>query len=193
MNCPNDINGGITCRATVRRMYRRPKVAIRCDETIEWWTERLAVGIEALGTKMIRESARADFYETALKWALGDGPLPIDEEAEYAACLWYSIWLADDDADERLAESFARIRPFMTNALVEVPLEAPTMRWSEVVGRLALAVSMRHAWKFVNDAQRAIVEGNAIMALDKLEDAARCILLGQDELDAARETLLSEA
>lgn len=191
MTCPNDIHGGITCQATVRRCMRRPKVAVRCDETTEWWTERLAVGIEALGATMVRESARADFYEQAFKWAMGQDGLPVDQDAEWAACVWFGIWVRDDEQDARLAAAFERIRPLMVNKLREVPYEEPALRWPEAVGRLWLAARMREAWPLVNVAQRAIVEGNALMALDKLQDAAESILIGQDELDEARSALLA--
>lgn len=180
------------CRATVRRYMRRPKVAIRCDETAEWWTERLAVGIEALEVVAQRERARADFFEQALKWAVGEGPLPMDEEAEYDACLWYSWWIADGECDERLAGAFLHIRHLLVTELHEVPLEEPALRWSEVVGRLWLAARMREAWGHVNRAQRAIVEGNAVGAVNALQNAAERILVGQDELDELRTALLVE-
>jgi hypothetical protein len=157
---------------------------------MKWWIERLGVGIEALEVVAHRERARADFYEEALKWALGEGGLPVDKNAEWAACVWYSIWLRDDEQDVRLAASFERIRRLMVNELREVPHEELSLRWAEVVGRLWLAYRLRVAWQRTNRAQRAIVEGNVDAALDSLEDASRAILIGQDELDETRGILL---
>jgi hypothetical protein len=96
----------------------------------------------------------------------------------------------DDEQDERLARAFVRVRASMVNELREVPYEEPLMPWPEVVGRLWLAARMREAWSLVNAAQRAIVEGDAIVALDKLEDAANRILTGQHELDELRSNML---
>ncbi len=192
MKCQRDIHGGITCRATVRRYMRRPRCAVRCDERLEWYVERLATGIDALETMALRESARADFFEQAFAWAIGDGPLPVDDEAEYAACVWFSIWLADDERSERLARAFARVQTMMTRELCEVPIDEPSLRWPEVVGRLHLAARMREAWRAVNAAQRAIVEGDALAAWDKLMTAADAIGSGQDELDDVRVMLLED-
>jgi len=158
-----------------------PKIGLRCDESTRETVERIAVGIDALVTVAQRERARADFFEQALQWALGEGPLPRDVEAERAALAYlYALSL---DGFGSFWLRFRHVAP-----LFAVPIKWPTaqtwrepaLAWSEAVARLEVAAALRQAWRHVHEAQRRIVDGDAVAASRALRVAMATIGAGLD-------------
>ena len=171
---------GFTCSPRTRPA-RLPKIGLRCDESTAESIERIAVGIEALYVLRTRAQAESEIWEQMFRWAMGDGPLPVDEEAEHAAMVWYSLWVEDEQSDTRLFDAFARVRELSTSGLylVEVDLATSMMPWIEVCERLQWAAQKRIAVRATKAAMRALM-------LDQIEVSVRNLRGALDLLGAAR-------
>lgn len=175
------------CAVRQPQRMREPAIGLRCDETTRETIERIVVGIDALSTVLYRERARADFYEQALKWALGEGPSPRDVEAQDAALAY--LYAASLDGYAVMHPLLDRIVPLLVMPWRHCSADTwrePTMAWSEAVGRLEVAWAMRRAWRHVHAAQRRIVEGDAVAAVGALRKAMAAIGAGLDRQSEIR-------
>lgn len=116
-----------------------------------------------------RQKAIIDAQAVMLEWAIGDGPLPVDEEAERAA--WGYLRAIAIDAG--LGAALPRLRvvlPLLTTRCPDA-FEAPTMPWSEALRRLREAAELRRAMGRIKQAMRRAAAGNRIGTIRALRGA----------------------
>jgi hypothetical protein len=96
-----------------------------------------------------------------LHWALGDGPLPCDEEAERALGYLFAAW-CDDGADERLEPFFRRAERACVDGIpiVDLRAEAESMLPSEALRRVETAAELRRALGRIKLALRRAMNGD---------------------------------
>ena len=109
------------------------------------------------------------FQSGLLSWALGDGPLPRDEEAERAA--WgYLRALAIVGGLRALAPRYKLVKGLLTSRCPD-EWQEPTMPWSEAVRRLRTAAEQRRAAGRIKEALRRAVSGDRLGTIRALRGA----------------------
>ena len=170
MKCQSQ--SGFVCGGAPRPA-RMPRVGLRCDESTAESVERLAAGIHAILLLKAQAEARAECWEEMFRWAIGDGPLPVDEEAEIAA--WaYLRAIADSHGPRVVAAYHARVARILTMRCPDDWTE-PTMLWSDVVVRLEWAAKKRLAVRATKAALRALVADKVDVAVRNLVGALETI------------------
>jgi hypothetical protein len=102
-------------------------------------------------------------------WALGDGPLPRDEEAEYALGWYFDAW----DGDVRLLGFFLRAHGACVDGLPNVYLSEPepTMKPSEALQRVEDLAELRRALGRIKLATRRALDGDRLGTVRALRGA----------------------
>lgn len=130
---------------------------------------RLREALLAAAEQIERQKVIIQAQNQLLHWALGEGPLPVDEEAERAA--WGYLWALALDADGPPLEPFlARVRPLLTSRCPD-EFEVPTMPWSEAVRRLYAAAELRCTVQRIKQAMRRAFAGDRTGTIRALRGA----------------------
>jgi hypothetical protein len=170
---------------------------------------RLKGTIRACADHIQRQDAAIELFSALSKWALGDGPLPCDVEAERAA--WqYLRAIAHTGSPELLRHYIGIVFPRPTKyhdpnhppeqpwPVHPLPLLStrcpdafedadPTMTWSEAIARLRMAAALRRSVGATREALRALVDSDAVRAQGLLVEALRHTRGGVDQLGRARD------
>jgi hypothetical protein len=96
-----------------------------------------------------------------LHWALGDGPLPCDEEAERVLGYLFAAW-CDDGADERMVPLFRRAERACVDGIPDVDLreEVALVPASEALRRVEALAELRVAVGRIKLALRRALSGD---------------------------------
>jgi hypothetical protein len=159
---------------------------------------KLRAALEVAAEQIQKQKIIIDAQHELLHWALGDGPLPIDEDAERAAwgylraiqCEWgyrasipYWDLLLPRRTDTAVARTAATLGGVATKGTIVDTLgpllttrcpngyEEPTMLWSEVLHRLREAAELRVAMGRIKEAMRRAMAGNRIGTIRALRGA----------------------
>lgn len=131
---------------------------------------RLREALLVAAEQIERQKIIIEAQNELLHWALGEGPLPRDEEAERAA--WgYLRALAVDGGLRVLMPRMRLVAPLLTTRCPDA-FEVPTMLWSEALRRLRAAAELRVAMGRIKEAMRRAMAGNRVGTIRALRGAA---------------------
>lgn len=130
---------------------------------------RLLSTIRACADHIAKQEVIVESLALLNEWALGVGPLPVDEEAERAA--WGYLRAAVEALGVRgAAPFFVRVKGLLLTRCPDA-FEEPTMPWSEAVRRLREAAELRVALGRIKLASRRALAGDRIGTIRALRGA----------------------
>ncbi len=130
---------------------------------------KLRAALEVAAEQIQKQKILIEAQNELLHWALGEGPLPCDEEAERAAwgylratCFEYGLSVT--------LPYFKLMRGLLTSRCPD-EFEVPTMPWSEALRRLREATELRVSMGRIKEALRRAMMGNRTGTIRALRGA----------------------
>ena len=130
--------------------------------------------------QIAKQQAIIEAQNELLLYAFGDGPGPIDEEAERAAWGWLRV-AVDAFGPIKAAPFFRRVKgllatrcptaPFSNGTYTKDAYNVPTMRWAEAVRRLREAAELRASIGRMRQAMRRAMGGDRVGTIRALRGA----------------------
>ena len=117
--------------------------------------------IADLRVESMRKDAIIEAQNELLHWALGDGPLPHDDEAERVLGYLFAAWY-DDGADERLVPFFRRAERACVDGIPDIDIreEVTLVPGSEALRRVEEMAELRRAVGRIKLALRRAMGGD---------------------------------
>ncbi len=119
--------------------------------------------------QIAKQQAIIEAQNELILYAFGDGPGPIDEEAERAAWAWLRV-AVDAFGPVRAAPFFRRVKRLLTTRCPDYDVTI-TMRWGEVVERLRQAAELRASVGRMRQAMRRALHGDRVGTIRALRGA----------------------
>lgn len=119
---------------------------------------QLCEAIEVAAEQIAKQRVIIEAQNEMLHWALGDGPLPCDEEAERVIGYYFAAW----DGDARLLPFFRRADRACVDGIPDVDLreEVALVPGSEALRRVEAAAELRRAMGRIKLALRRVMAGD---------------------------------
>lgn len=130
---------------------------------------QLREALEVAAEQIAKQKVIIEAQNEMLHWALGDGPLPRDEEAEWALGWYFDAW----DGDARLLGFFRRAHAACPGGLPNVYIDEPepVMGPREALQRVEAMAELRTAMGRIKEAMRRAMTGNRIGTIRALRGA----------------------
>ena len=119
--------------------------------------------------QIAKQQAIIEAQNELILYAFGDGPGPIDEEAERAAWGWLRV-AVDTFGPSKSAPFFRRVKGLLTTRCTDQDA-AITMQWAEAVGRLRQAAELRASVGRMRQAMRRAMGGDRVGTIRALRGA----------------------
>lgn len=119
--------------------------------------------------QIAKQQAIIEVQNELILYAFGDGPGPVDEEAERAAWAWLRV-AVDAYGPIKAAPFFRRAKGLLTTRCPDYDVTI-TMRWNEAVERLRHAAELRASMGRMRQAMRRAMGGDRVGAIRALRGA----------------------
>ena len=173
MTCSTVPKAGFTCQSPWPHRPNacdwRPAVELHGEDRA-----RLLSTIRACADVITKQKATIEALSLLSQWALGEGPLPCDEQAEEAYVWIRYAWLEAPPAggDDVVARALRRVEKLLSRPVDDIPVKADSSRpWHEVIARLEKAAELRVALGRIKLATRRALDGDRLGTIRALRGA----------------------